>query len=238
MPEQRIELLRGHRRRGQCHIDADGTGGAHGVRGVADEHQAITRPIFDQDDFPFEWEERLKVAEIISESRKHWVQATHALGLCGIAGFPQVTPLACREKQASLNVVGVFGEYQAPHLRSQREIHRIRPVWRLLNDKPDDIKVVMLVVNVETTQPPYCRVASVGAHDDIGPDLKRFLAVAGPPYTYDSTLFLDEFSRPGSHPALKAAEGGGFLHQRLQEDGLRDPDGIGILRHDGVEGKS
>jgi hypothetical protein len=54
----------------------------------------------------------------------------------------------------------------------------------------------------------------------------------------DRIPLLNELGRLGPHPALKAGEGGGLLHQRLQKDRLGHPDGVGILGHDGVEGKS
>src|SRR5215467_8734360 len=105
------------------------------MRSIANQHQSITRPIFDQGDFAFKWEEWLKVVERIGETRKDWVQTPYALGHCSDTGFPPLTPRARRQKQAGLDLVGIFGEQQALYVRPQRKIHRIGPVWRLLYDK-------------------------------------------------------------------------------------------------------
>src|SRR5262245_49540435 len=204
MPQQRVELLRGDSRRGQRHIDANRPGGAHRVSRVADEYQSITRPIFDQGDLSSEWEKWPKVAQAIGEIREDRIKATHALGHGGDTCVPPVPPGPCREKQSSLNLLGIFGEHQTPHVRSQREINGIWPVRRLLDDKPDDVEVVILIFNLKVAQAPHRRRSSIGPHNDIGSDLKWLLAMAKTTDAGDRIPLLNELSRLGPHPALKA----------------------------------
>src|SRR6266540_2965696 len=127
---------------------------AHRMRGIANQEHPIAGPLFDQGDVSFEGEKWLEVVEPVGEIRKDGVQATHALCHCGDAGIAPVAPVARGEKQASLNVVRVFGQHQTLHLSSQRDVHRIGPVWRLLNDKPDDVKVVVMERHLKVAQAP------------------------------------------------------------------------------------
>src|SRR5262249_36708861 len=69
------------------------------------------------------------------------------------------------------------------------------------------------------------------------PDLKGFPAMARTVYPHDRAIFLDETPYPCSHPALKARKGSSLVRERLQEDRLRHPDGIGILGDNVIEGK-
>ncbi len=96
MAQQRIDLLRRDCGCRQGHIDANGPGRAHGMRGVANKHQAMARPIFDQDD-------------LISEDG---VQTTHALGHRRNAGLPPVLPLTCWQKEARLNMLGILRQQE------------------------------------------------------------------------------------------------------------------------------
>ena len=56
-------------------------------------------------------------------------------------------------------------------------------------------------------------------------------------HPHDRAVCLDETPYPCPHPALKARQGGSLVRQRLQEDRLGHPDGIGIFGDNGIEGK-
>ena len=56
--QARVDHLGGHRGRRERHVDADGAGRAHGVGGVADQQQAVARPVADEADDALQREER------------------------------------------------------------------------------------------------------------------------------------------------------------------------------------
>src|SRR5438132_13941232 len=112
MAQQRIELLRRDCGCRQRHIDANGAGRAHGMRGVANEHQAMAGPIFDQDDLAFERDEWLEVLETGGEISEDGVQTTHAFGHPRNAGLPPVLPRARWQTESRLNMLGILRQQE------------------------------------------------------------------------------------------------------------------------------
>ena len=107
MAEQRIDLLRGDRGCRQRHIHTNGSGGAHGVGCVANEHHAIARPVFHQDDLAFKREEGFEVLETCGKLSKDRIKTTHMLSHCCNTSLP-VRPFARRECKSRLNMVRIF----------------------------------------------------------------------------------------------------------------------------------
>ena len=66
-PEPRIDLLRRDRRRRQGDVDTDRARRTHRVRRIADQQQAVARPVVDEPDDPFEREKRREVLQPVGE---------------------------------------------------------------------------------------------------------------------------------------------------------------------------
>src|SRR5262245_42234655 len=109
MAQERIDLLRGNCGCRQRHIHSNGSGRAHGVGRVTNEHHAITRPVFHQHDLAFKWEEGFEVLEPCGEISKDRIETTHMLSHCCNTSLPPVRPLACRECKSRLNMVWILG---------------------------------------------------------------------------------------------------------------------------------
>lgn len=109
MSKSWIQLLGSDRRSGQGNVDTNGSGGAHGMRSVANQEHASAGPLFAQGDVSFEEHKGLEVVESVGEIGKERVQATHAVCHHCNAGLTPVAPVARGEKQASLNMVRVLG---------------------------------------------------------------------------------------------------------------------------------
>ena len=82
------------------------------MRGVANEHQAMAGPIFDQNDLAFERDEGVEVLEAGGEISEDRVQTTHALGHRHNAGLPPVLPLTCWQKESCLNMLGILRQQE------------------------------------------------------------------------------------------------------------------------------
>src|SRR5215470_5768733 len=116
MAQVRIDLLGGDRGCRQRYIHTNGAGRAHGVRRIANEHHAIARPVFHQDDLAFKREEGLEVLETCGKLSEDRVETTHMLSYCGNPSLSPVGPCACRERKPRLNVMGILWKHEPPHV--------------------------------------------------------------------------------------------------------------------------
>src|SRR5216683_5405295 len=236
MPEARIELLSGHRGGGDGHVDADGASRAHGVGGVADQQQAVAGPLAHQPNDAPQGEERREVVEGRGEVREDRIEAPHALGHRGHPVLAPASPFAGGHDDPGLNVVRVLGQHETADI-AQRDVEGAGPAGRLLDREPDDVEVVVLVLRLEPAEPRHRRMAPVSAHDDVGPDFERLLAMTEPAHAHHLAVLFEKLRHLGAHPALERRERLRLAKHRIQKDRLRHPDGVGIPGGDPLEAK-
>src|SRR4030095_1574198 len=120
--EARIQFLGGHCGGRNRDVDADGAGRAHCVSGIAHQEQAVARPIVDEANDAFKWEEGREVLEPISEIGEDRVEFAHAAGHRLHSVLAPTFPFAGWEGDPGLDVVRVLGKNQTSYLIAQRDV--------------------------------------------------------------------------------------------------------------------
>src|SRR5215510_4318215 len=116
MTQVGIDLLGGDRGCRQRYIHTNGSGRAHGVGRVANEHHAVASPVFHQHDLAFKREEGFEVLKTCGKLSEDRVETTHMLSRCCNTSLPPVGPLACREYESRLNMVRILWQHETPYI--------------------------------------------------------------------------------------------------------------------------
>ena len=234
MAEPRIDLLGGDGRRRQGDVHADRAGRAHRVGRVADQERAVPRPVADEQDEGGQREEGREVAEPRREVGEQGVEPSDALGHRGHSLLPPPSPLFLGQDEPHLDLIRVLRQHEERH-GAHREIDRPGPVRGGVNDEPDQVEVVVLVLGDEFPQAADGGVSTVGAHGHIGPHLERLAAVAATSDAHHRAPFQDQLRHPGPHPALERGERLRLPRERREKDRLRHPDGVRVFGRDSPE---
>jgi hypothetical protein len=96
----------------------------------------------------------------------------------------------------------------------------------------------MLIFHLKVAQPPELRVTPVRAHNHVRAHLEGLLPAPQALHPDDGAVVLNQAGDVCAHPTLKTGERGGLLHQGAQENRLRHPYRIRILRHNRRELKA
>src|SRR5213594_5012582 len=80
-------------------------------------------------------------------------------------------------------------------------------------------------------------MAPVSAHDDVGPDFERLLAMTEPAHAHHLAVLFEKLRHFGAHPALERRKRRPLPKHRSQKNRLRHPDGVGIPGGDLLEAK-
>src|SRR4029079_8007381 len=98
---------------------------------------------------------------------------------------------------------------------------QLLPVARVLGEaEPDHVHRCAEIFHLEPLAHPYIRVASVGADDEIGPDLERPVGRLGLKAEYTAILH-DEVGDARAHLEVKARISTRLLGEEIEEVPLR-----------------